>query len=142
MMKHKIIRVLGVMGVSVLFMSSALADIAVIGNPKRTEKLDSEEVKALYLGNKTSLGSGPVKLIDQAEGSKIKEDFYQKATGKSLQDAKAAWATVVFTGAGRAPASKASDNEVVEMVSNEEAAIGYVDSSKVTSKVKVLYTVK
>jgi hypothetical protein len=144
MKKQNLIRTLVGVGMVMLSVSNALAGIVIIGNSKRTERLDDKEAKTLYQGDKSSLGSGPVKLFDQPEGSKIRDEFYQKLLGKDPQAAKAMWAEKTFTGAAKAPVVKSSDKEVMDKIVEEPAAIGYVDSESVkgNASVKVLYTVK
>jgi len=79
-------------------------------------------------------------LIDQAEGSAIRDEFYSKATGKSAAQIKALWSRLTFSGAAQPPKSVTSDADVKKIVASTPGAIGYIDRSAVDSSVKVVLT--
>ncbi len=118
---------------------SATADIVVIVNPKNAAaSLTAEQVSAIYLGSTTTFPSGgAATLADQPESAGIRNDFYQKATGRSSAQAKATWARITFTGKGTPPKELKSDADVKAFVAGDPNAIGYIDSSAVDGSVKV-----
>ena len=119
--------------------ASANADIVVIVNPKNpAASLSADQVSGLYLGTATTFPDGSaVALVDQPESAGIRTDFYQKATGRSVAQAKATWARIAFTGKGTPPKELKSDADVKAFVASDPKAIGYIDSSAVDGSVKV-----
>ncbi|HMN44147.1 MAG TPA: hypothetical protein PKE27_06235 [Povalibacter sp.] len=119
--------------------AGANADIVVIVNPKNAAaSLTAEQVSAIYLGSTTTFPSGgAATLADQPESAGIRNDFYQKATGRSSAQAKATWARITFTGKGTPPKELKSDADVKAFVAGDPNAIGYIDSSAVDGSVKV-----
>jgi ABC-type phosphate transport system substrate-binding protein len=118
---------------------SANAELVVIVNPSNaTASLTTEQVAALYLGNATTFpDGGGVTLADQSESATARNDFYQKATGRSAAQVKATWARITFTGKGTPPKELKSDADVKAFVASNPKAIGYIDSSAVDGSVKV-----
>jgi ABC-type phosphate transport system substrate-binding protein len=118
---------------------SAHAELVVIVNPSNSVNLTQEQIAALYLGNATSFpdGSSAV-LTDQPESAGVRNDFYQKATGRSAAQAKATWARITFSGKGTPPKELKSDADVKAFVAGNPKAIGYIDSSAVDGSVKVV----
>lgn len=116
----------------------AHAELVVIVNPANAATLTAEQVSALYLGNATTFpDGGAVALADQPESASARNDFYQKATGRSAAQAKATWARITFTGKGTPPKELKSDADVKAFVAGNPKAIGYIDSSAVDGSVKV-----
>jgi ABC-type phosphate transport system substrate-binding protein len=117
---------------------SAHAELVVIVNPKNASSLSAEQIAALYLGNATTFpDGGGVALADQPESAGVRNDFYQKATGRSAAQAKATWARITFTGKGTPPKELKSDADVKAFVAGDPKAIGYIDASAVDGSVKV-----
>jgi ABC-type phosphate transport system substrate-binding protein len=117
---------------------SAHAELVVIVNPSNSASLTQEQVAALYLGNTTSFpDGGSAVLTDQPESTGVRNDFYQKATGRSAAQVKATWARITFTGKGTPPKELKSDADVKAFVAGNPKAIGYIDSSAVDGSVKV-----
>ena len=117
---------------------AAHAELVVIVNPSNAVSLTTEQVAAIYLGNTTTFpdGSG-VSLADQPESASARNDFYQKATGRSAAQVKATWARITFTGKGTPPKELKSDADVKAFVAGNPKAMGYIDSSAVDGSVKV-----
>jgi ABC-type phosphate transport system substrate-binding protein len=138
-LKIKNMRTLVLGSVLSLCSVSANAELVVIVNPSNaTATLSTEQVAALYLGNATTFpDGGGVTLADQSEAAAARNDFYQKATGRSAAQVKATWARITFTGKGTPPKELKSDADVKAFVASNPKAIGYIDSSAVDSSVKV-----
>lgn len=124
-----------------LFSTSVLADIVVIVHPSNASTLDQDTVKKIYLGKVKSFSNGEkVEAFDLENGSALRDSFLENLLNKSGSQYKAYWSKLLFTGKGKPPAEKASEAEMVSEVASNPAAIGYVDSSKVTDAVKVIAT--
>ena len=78
---------------------------------------------------------------DQAESSAIRDQFYNKVTGKQAAQVKAAWSRLVFSGKGTPPKELASSAEVKKFVAANPDAIGYIEKSAVDGSVKTVLTV-
>jgi ABC-type phosphate transport system substrate-binding protein len=135
---HNAIRA-GLLGLTLMCAGApALAiEIAVVVNPKNpATRMFSEQASQFFLGKSTMFVP-----LDQAEKSPIRAEFYQKLSGKDISQVKAAWAKIVFTGKGVAPAEMHSTAEVKKAVAADVNAIGYIEKSAVDDSVKTILTI-
>lgn len=121
---------------------SAYAQVAVIvGAKSDVPTLTTEQVASIYLGRTDKFPNGNTALLlDQSPGSSIRNNFYEKVTGKSEAQVKAAWARLVFSGKGTPPKEVSNSAEVKKMVGGNPNMIGYIEKSAVDSSVKVILT--
>lgn len=123
-----------------LLSSTAFADVAVIVNPANGNTIDEGTIKKIYLGKAKSFDDGTkVNPVNQ-DGNSVSDEFNDKVVGKSSSQLNAYWSKLVFTGKGTPPEKLANDQAVIDFVSANGDAIGYIDASKVTDKVKVVAT--
>ncbi|WP_019677385.1 hypothetical protein [Arsukibacterium perlucidum] len=120
-----------------LAVQTAQADLVIVVHPSMNESITIDDISRVYTGRSSVLE--PVNLSD---ANPIRGAFDEKALGRTSSQIKAHWSKLVFTGKGSPPKEFASEEEVLNYVANNEFSIGYVDSSKVSSSVKVLHTVK
>jgi len=114
----------------------AFAETVVIVNPANpATRMFSEQAAQFFLGK-----SAMFTPVDQAEGSHIRNDFYQKIADKDAAQVKAIWSKLVFTGKATAPKEMKSNAEVKKAVAADPKAIGYIDKSAVDDTVKVILT--
>lgn len=113
---------------------SALADIAVICGTS-ADPVSKDQLTNLYLGR-----SFERKLLDQPEGTPLRDQFYKKVVDREPSQVKAIWARVVFTGKGQAPLMLPDAEAIKKAVATDPKAIGYIDKSQVDASVKVLMT--
>ncbi|MGB9991360.1 hypothetical protein [Pseudoduganella rhizocola] len=114
----------------------AFAETVVIVNPANpATRMFSEQAAQFFLGK-----SAMFTPIDQAEGSHIRNDFYQKIADKDAAQVKAIWSKLVFTGKATAPKEMKSNADVKKAVAADPKAIGYIDKSAVDDTVKVILT--
>lgn len=114
----------------------------VVGAKSLATKLSTEQARQLFLAKTTTLpGAGQAVLIDQAEGSPIRDAFYAKVAAKSATQVKTLWARLIFSGAAQPPKAVASAAEVKKLLADNPDAIGYIDSSEVDASVKVVLSV-
>jgi ABC-type phosphate transport system substrate-binding protein len=114
----------------------AFAETVVIVNPANpATRMFSEQAAQFFLGK-----SAMFTPVDQAEGSHIRNDFYQKIAEKDAAQVKAIWSKLVFTGKATAPKEMKSNAEVKKAVAADPKAIGYIDKSAVDDTVKVILT--
>jgi ABC-type phosphate transport system substrate-binding protein len=123
-------------------LQSALAQVAVIVAAKSDiASLTGDQVTAIYLGKTDKFPNGSIALpFDQAAGSAVRVSFYDKATGKSEAQVKAAWSRLVFSGKGTPPKEITGSAEIKKLVSTNPNTIGYIEKSAVDSSVKVVFS--
>lgn len=110
------------------------AEVAVILNASSSSTPSQADVANVFLGRDTTL-----KAIDQKDWTTTKKVFYSSVTSKNESQLKSYWSGLIFTGKGQPLPSVADDAAVVDQVSTQTDAIGYVDASAVNDKVKVLF---
>lgn len=121
---------------------SAYADVSVIVNSGNINVIDTETIKDIYLGKSTSFSDGSVVSPVDQDGTPVTDEFNEKVVGKPSSQLDAYWSKLVFTGKGTPPEKLASDQAVIDFVATNSNAIGYIDSKKVSDKVKVVATFK
>ena len=128
--------------IAVVLLAPSLASagvVMVVGAKSPAGKLTADQAAQLFLGKAATLpGAGDAQLIDQAEGSAIRDTFYNKVVGKTPTQVKAIWSRLAFSGTARPPKEVANAAEVKKAVGADPNAIGYIDSSEVDASVKVV----
>jgi len=123
-------------------MQTAYAQVAVVMSAKSDiGTLTSDQVSSIFLGKSDKFPNGATALpLDQTAGSAIRSSFYDKVTGKSEAQVKAAWSRLVFSGKGTPPKEISSSAEVKKLVVANPNTIGYIEKSAVDSSVKVVHS--
>lgn len=137
----KYINRLAVAAALMLAFSAAHADVVVVVSAKSpASKLTKEQVADIFLGRSTTLpGAGQAVPLDQAAGSKVRDEFYSKVTGQTAAQVKTLWAKLSFSGKGTPPKALNSDDEVKAQLADNPNAIAYIDKSKVDASVKTVF---
>ena len=118
-----------------------LAEISVIVHPNNASNLNQKTISKLYLGKSSSFpGGGKAVPMNILEGHDLTNEFNKKVLGKSDAQLKSYWSKLVFTGKGTPPKEVSSEADMIQFVSENQGAIGYVSSSAVTPNVKVIAT--
>ena len=114
--------------------------VAVVSAKSPITALDKSQVADLFLGKASRFPDGVQAVpIDQAEGLAVRDEFYGKILGRSAAQMKAYWSKIIFTGRGQPPPSVSSDIEMKKRISDNPAAIGYIDRSSVDDSVRVVF---
>lgn len=104
--------------------------------------LSADQVAQIFAGKASAFADGrKTHLLDLPEGAD-RSMFYTKSAGRDSAQMKAYWARIVFTGKGQPPTQVADADAVKKAVAADLNAVGYIDSDKVDSTVKVLATFK
>ena len=115
------------------------AEIKVIANPNvGAATISAGELKAVFLGTKSSLGDGSHVEPVLAKGGPIHEVFVKEYLGKTDSALQTYYRSLVFTGKGAMPKTLASDAEIVSYVAKTKGAISYVSAATPTTGVKTL----
>jgi ABC-type phosphate transport system substrate-binding protein len=141
-MKLTITKAISVLALCGFTAIATAEDIVVIVNPKNSSAaLTTDEVAGIFLGKNSTLpGGGTAAPADQAEGSPLRETFYQKAASKDASQVKAVWSRIVFSGKGAPPKPMSSSADMKKFIASEPNGIGYIEKSAVDSSVKVVLT--
>jgi len=117
-------------------------EIAVIANKDISiNSLSVKQVKKLWLGKiKKVADSGNLVPVDVDPSSPNYAVFYKKVAKKNPAQIKLYWSKQMFSGKNF-PAKRLSDDDsIIEWVSANKNAIGYISADKVTDSIKVLGT--
>jgi ABC-type phosphate transport system substrate-binding protein len=120
------------------FLPWANADMAVIANAKNSlDFLTPQQVQDIFLGRSRVFPNGKFALpIDQS--SSMRAEFYQRLTGRPLEQINAYWARIIFTGQASPPLQLPDDLAVLQTVRENEGAIGYIDRVHADRSVHIL----
>ena len=124
---------------ALLSISAFGADFRVIANGTvRASSISADDIKAVFLQEKSSLSDGSRVVPVLAKGGPAHETFVRQYLGKTEDALMTYYRSLVFTGKGLMPKTLASDAEVLAYVAKTKGAIGYISSSAGTEGVKVL----
>lgn len=124
---------------------SSRADIVVIVHPDNpVQSMTPHEVSDLYLGRSRtfSMTSTPAVAYEQPADSPLREAFFRALNGMRIKQVNAYWARLRFSGEVLPPATLPDSQQVLEAVSRNRAAIGYIDSTLLNRSVKVVLRMK
>jgi len=126
-----------------LSLSSAVvkADVvAVVSAKSPITSLSMSQVADIFSGKASRFPNGGQAFpVDQAEGAAVRDEFYSKVVGKSAAQVKAYWSKIIFTGRGQPPPSVSNTIEMKKRISENPAAIGYIDRSSVDNSLRVVF---
>ena len=102
--------------------------IAIVVNESNEEVLSQKQLKLIFLGRNTVWDSSglPIKVVLQpreVKSSKVFNKLIFKDKGRRLARQ---WVKNIVTGAAPAPITEHDDNYVLEQISKEKSAIGYI----------------
>jgi ABC-type phosphate transport system substrate-binding protein len=113
--------------------------VAVVSAKSPITTLSMSQVADIFFGKESRFPNGVRAFpIDQAEGSAVRDEFYSKVVGKTAAQIRTYWSKIIFTGRGQPPPSVSSDIEMKKRISENPAAIGYIDRSFVDDSVRVV----
>jgi ABC-type phosphate transport system substrate-binding protein len=119
------------------------AEVAVIVNVDNTASIDQTQIRNIFLGKVKTFPNGvSARPVDIAVGDPARAEFIKKVLRKDEANLNAHWARMLFSSKGRPPQEVADADAVIEAVSSNKSAIGYIDAKDVTSAVKVVTVFK
>jgi ABC-type phosphate transport system substrate-binding protein len=122
----------------VMFTPSAQAELVIIVHEKnKIDSLTAQQVQNIFLGRSRIFPNGKFALpIDQS--SPLRAEFYEKLSGRPVEQINAYWARIMFTGQASPPQQLPDDKAVLQTVRENEGAIGYIDSKQVDKTIHVV----
>ncbi|MCJ8311635.1 MAG: phosphate ABC transporter substrate-binding protein [Saccharospirillaceae bacterium] len=124
-----------------IFSSWASAETAVIVNAANTNEVNQSMVKRMFLGKMKKYPSGSSVIpINLPAGDVQRDGFDDAVLGKSPKQMKSYWSKLVFTGKGNPPQEVASIADMLQLISTNPDAIGYLPADQVADGMTVLFT--
>ncbi|MTV37304.1 hypothetical protein [Duganella radicis] len=113
--------------------ASAAEIVVIVSKQNPATRMFSEQASQFFLGK-----SNLFTPVDQADGSAIRNEFYNKVADKDAAQVKALWSKLVFTGKATPPKEYPNSAEVKKAVAADPKAIGYIEKAAVDDTVKVI----
>lgn len=125
-------------------MSAKAGDLVVIVSAdSKVEKLSRDEVVNIFMGRYRKLPNGETAIPLDFDGeTEERREFYQLLIGKSLAEVNAYWARLVFSGRTPPPLTIPTQRQILERVSRDPNAVGYVERRNLVKGVRVVYEFK
>jgi ABC-type phosphate transport system substrate-binding protein len=128
-----------------LVLSQAVeAGVVVVVNPRSgVERLSRDDVINIFMGRFRQLPNGlAANPVDLPAAERAKSEFYHLLVGKDMDQIAAYWSRLVFTGRTAPPRQADSVENLIAYVAANPGAVGYLDSSDVDRRVKVVLELK
>lgn len=95
-------------------------------------ELNRETAAQLYLGRRTALPDGRnARLLDLPAGP-LRDQFYERLTGKNPSQIRAYWSRMVFTGRAHPPHEATDVDDALRLVLADPNALAYVPAAVAT----------
>jgi ABC-type phosphate transport system substrate-binding protein len=110
----------------------ALAGLVVVASSQSPlSQLTRDQVVNIYMGGNRKLPDGSSAHAFEPElDSAVRRAFYHRLLDKSVEEINAYWARLVFSGRTQPPVFTKNVAELLERVSKDPHAIGYLDQSQ------------
>lgn len=119
--------------------STAMAQWAIIVHPSNQTEITERLIQNLYLGRTNEFADGQsAEPLDLDPKDPLHEAFLRTVVRQRAVQYRRHWSQTLFTGGGEPPEQLSSQMEVVRLVSENPAMIGYVHSDQVTDNVRVV----
>ncbi len=116
--------------------------IVIVNQKNSLTSIDKKQLADLYLKKTTRWSNGEtVKPADLAPNSNLRKSFTENVLKRTVSEMKNYWTQRIFSGNDLPPAELDSESKMVQFVSSNPAAVGYVSSDANLKGVKIL-TVK
>lgn len=120
---------------------AAAEGYAVIVHPSNSADFNAGILERIFLSKEKTFTTGGIVIpLNAAPTANIRKAFSEEIIKKSDNQIRSYWAMVMFSGKGTQPKELQSEQEMLDLVANNPNTIGYVSSSNVTDKVKVVYS--
>jgi hypothetical protein len=128
-----------ILSLALLASSSFAADWALVANPAvGAASISKADLKRIYTGKKSQLGSGKVVPVMLTESNPAATAFLQEVLGMSGAEYKKFWVDAQIKGEGSAPMTQKSSAAAVAIISEIPGGIAIVEKSAAGGSVKVL----
>jgi hypothetical protein len=109
---------------------SAESDVKAVPRP---------DLARIYLGKKTLWESGArIQPAMLGENDPVVREFIEKQIGRTVDQYRAYWKQMLFSGGGTAPRTFRSTSQLVDFVAREPGAVGIVAALPTDGRVRVV----
>ena len=124
--------------------AGALDALVVIVHPDSgVTRMTREEAGRIFLGRQKRLASGLVALaVEPTQPDQDRARFYRLLVALPLPQVRSYWAQLYFSGQAQPPRQVSNGEEVVEIVSANRGAVGFVERARVTPRVRAVLTLE
>lgn len=143
------LRLLPTLLACLLWPLAAQADLAVIVHPDNpVQTLTQKQVSDLYLGRtrhfSVAESTAPIRaaVYELPADNPLRENFFHALNGMPIKQLNAYWARLRYSGEVLPPPVLPDSRAVLQMVSHDRNAIGYVDAAVVDNSVKIVLRLK
>jgi hypothetical protein len=119
-------------------------EFAVFSMNSDIPALSKSKARMIYKGKTKKInGSLKIILVDLPVNSIHREEFYSMLLGKSISQMNGYWASLSFSGKGKAPEELNSDDikSIIEWLNNNPNGIAYAPIESVPENANILITI-
>lgn len=128
-----------ILSLALLSTFAAAGDWALVANPAvGASSVSKADLKRIYTGKKSQLGSGKVVPVMLSESNPAAAAFLQEVLGMSGAEYKKYWVDAQIKGEGSAPMTQKSSGAAVAIISELPGGIAIVEKSATGGSVKVI----
>ena len=125
-----------------VMLNIAHADVVVVvskDNP--VSELTQQQVERIFLGKLMQFPDGRSAIpLDMPHNAPVRDDFYERTTGKTDGQVRSYWSRLIFTGGGVPPKMAMSSADMLRLVADNPNTVGYVAAGEINDAVKVVWT--
>lgn len=104
----------------------------IVNSQSELTELNQKQVMSIFLGRARFFPNGlHAKPLDNEMGSKIRSEFFEQLTGKSISDIDAYWARLSYSGRATPPKALDDSEKIIEAVSRSQNAISYIEEQSI-----------
>ncbi len=119
--------------------------VVIVNRNNPLDTISKEQLIDLFMGRTPYFPrGGAVVKIDAPSTSTVRKVFYRSLVDMSLSEVNAYWARLMFSGRATPPMQVPQDQDIVELVTANSNAIGYVNKrtyGDLNNDVKVVFVV-
>jgi len=136
---HYVLALIMLLLMALIPLPAAAEVVVIVHTDNPLAELNREQLIDIYMGRYTHFPDGRAAMpVDQAPDSPIRAAYYQKLVNKSVAQVNAFWARLLFSGRATPPRVLTGTQAVIDVVTHNRNAIGYIDNQDLNDNVKVV----
>lgn len=112
--------------------------LIIVNNAVNQATLTKEDVQLIFLGKKKKWHDGQRIRVAALKRGAVNEDFLSEYIKKTPSKYSSFWKIAIVSGTGHPPKFFDSEEELIDYVSKEDGAIGYISPKTNYEKVKTV----
>lgn len=115
------------------------SDVIIIVNNKAPDTVLSDlQIQKIFTGKETMWSSNEKIIVTVLKDDNIHETFLKKFVRRTETQFKNTWRRILFTGKGSTPREFSNTEEMINFISVNRLAIGYIPINELNDKVKAI----